>query len=96
MVPVVLERQLFQKRRPAALAVTHRLHRAAVGFDNVLRDGQFQAKPPLSSVLAMAGLSAVVVDDMRLRMIGVVGYAAILPVVALLLGVLFVRTEAST
>lgn len=33
---------------------------------------------------------------MRLRMIGVVGYAAILPVVAVLLGVLFVRTEART
>jgi hypothetical protein len=46
-----------------------------------------------SGLVSLAGLSAVMVDDMRLRMIGVVGYAAILPVVALLLGVLFVRTE---
>ncbi len=49
-----------------------------------------------SGVLALAGLSAVVVDDMRLRMIGVARYAAILPVVALLLGILFVQTEART
>jgi hypothetical protein len=66
----------------------------------VLRGGALAAAIRIlmvtSGVLALAGLSAVVVDDMRLRMIGVVGYAAILPIVALLLGVLFVRTEAGT
>ena len=49
-----------------------------------------------SGVLALAGLSGVVVGDMQLRMIGVIGYAAIFPVVALLLAILFLRTEAVT
>lgn len=49
-----------------------------------------------SGVLALAGLSAVVVDDMGLRMIGVVGYAVILPVIALLFGIVFMRTETRT
>ena len=47
-----------------------------------------------SGVLALAGLSGVVVGNMQLRMIGVIGYAAIFPVVALLLAILFMRTEA--
>jgi hypothetical protein len=47
-----------------------------------------------SGVLALAGLSGVVVGDMQLRMIGVIGYVAIFPVVALLLAILFMRTEA--
>jgi hypothetical protein len=33
---------------------------------------------------------------MQLRMIGVIGYAAMFPVVALLLAILFMRTEAVT
>jgi hypothetical protein len=49
-----------------------------------------------SGVLALAGLSGVVVGDMQLRMIGVIGYAAVFPVVALLLAILFMRTEAVT
>jgi hypothetical protein len=49
-----------------------------------------------SGVLALAGLSGVVVGDMQLRMIGVIGYAAMFPVVALLLAILFMRTEAVT
>ena len=49
-----------------------------------------------SGVLALVGLSGVVVGDMQLRMIGVIGYAAIFPVVALLLAILFMRTEAVT
>jgi len=49
-----------------------------------------------SGVLALAGLSGVVVGDMQLGMIGVIGYAAMFPVVALLLAILFMRTEAVT
>jgi len=48
-----------------------------------------------SGVLALAGMSGVVVGDMQLRMIGVVGYAVLFPVVALLLTVLFGRTSLS-
>jgi hypothetical protein len=44
-----------------------------------------------SGVLSLAGLSGVVVGDMQLRMIGVVGYAGVFPVVALLLAILFYR-----
>jgi hypothetical protein len=47
-----------------------------------------------SGGLALAGLSGVILGDMRLRMIGVVAYAGIFPVVALLLAILFFRTEA--
>jgi hypothetical protein len=43
-----------------------------------------------SGGLALAGLAGVVVD-MRLRMLGVVGYAVVFPVMALLLAVLFAR-----
>jgi hypothetical protein len=48
-----------------------------------------------SGVLALAGLSGVVAGDMQLRMLGVIGYAAIFPVVALLLAILFMRTPAA-
>ena len=48
----------------------------------------------VSGVLALAGMSGVVVGDMQLRMIGVVGYAGVFPVVALLLAILFRRTRA--
>jgi hypothetical protein len=44
-----------------------------------------------SGALAIAGLSGVVVGDMRLRMIGVVGYVGVFPVAALLLATLFHR-----
>jgi hypothetical protein len=47
-----------------------------------------------SGVLALAGMSGVLVGDMQLRMIGVVGYAGVFPVVALLLAILFRRTPA--
>lgn len=45
-----------------------------------------------SGGLSLAGLSGLVVGDMRLRALGIVGYAGIFPVAALLLGVLFYRT----
>jgi hypothetical protein len=49
-----------------------------------------------SALLALAGLSGVAVGDMQLRMIGVVGYACLFPVVALLLAVVFRRTTVVT
>lgn len=45
-----------------------------------------------SGVLALAGLTGIIFGDMRLRMIGVVGYVGVFPVAALLLGALFKRT----
>jgi hypothetical protein len=47
----------------------------------------------VSGVLALAGISGAVVGDMQVRMIGVVGYAGLFPVVALLLAILFRRTS---
>jgi hypothetical protein len=44
-----------------------------------------------SGVLALAGLGGVVVGDMRLRNIGIVGYAGVFPVAAVLMSVLFRR-----
>lgn len=44
-----------------------------------------------SGVLAFAGLSGVIVGDMRLRNIGIAGYAVVFPVVALLQAILFRR-----
>ena len=44
-----------------------------------------------SGALALAGLGGVVAGDMRLRMIGVVGYVGVFPVAALLLALLFHR-----
>jgi hypothetical protein len=48
------------------------------------------------SVLALAGLSGVAIGNMELRMIGVIGYACLFPIVALLLAALFRRTRAVT
>jgi len=48
-----------------------------------------------SGVLALAGLSSLVVGDMRLRGIGIVGYAGVFPLAALLLAVLFYRAALS-
>jgi hypothetical protein len=44
-----------------------------------------------SGVLALAGLSGVVVGDMQVRNIGIVGYVGVFLIVAALLGVLFYR-----
>ena len=46
-----------------------------------------------SGVLSLAGLSGVVVGDMQLRNIGIVGYDGLFLVVAVLLAILFYRTE---
>jgi hypothetical protein len=49
-----------------------------------------------SGVLALAGLSGVVVRNIQLRNIGIVGYAGVFPVAALLLAILFQRTSPIT
>lgn len=43
----------------------------------------------LSGVLAFAGLAGVVANAMQLRNIGIVGYAVVFPVAAVLTGILF-------
>lgn len=45
----------------------------------------------VSGVLALGGLSGVIFGDMQLRNIGIVGYAGVFPVAALLLSILFYR-----
>jgi cytochrome c oxidase subunit IV len=45
----------------------------------------------VSGVLSLAGLSGVVFGDMRWRNIGVIGYAGVFPIAALLLAVLFYK-----
>ena len=45
-----------------------------------------------SGVLSLAGLGGVVVGDMQVRNIGIVGYAVVFPVAAVLVAVLFRRT----
>jgi len=45
----------------------------------------------VSGVLALAGLAGVVLGDMRVRLIGVVGYALCFPVAAAMLAMLFQR-----
>ena len=47
----------------------------------------------VSGVLALGGLSGAVVGDMQLRMIGVVGYAGVFPVVTVLLTMVFWRSK---
>jgi hypothetical protein len=48
----------------------------------------------LSGLLALAGLSGVAFDDMRLRNIGIVGYVIVFPIAAILIGIMFYRTRA--
>ena len=50
----------------------------------------------VSAVLALGGLGGVIVGDMQLRNIGIVGYAGVFPVTALLLAVLFQHTTPTT
>ena len=47
-----------------------------------------------SGVLALGGLSGVFAGDMRLRNIGILGYAVVFPVAALLMAILFRRASA--
>ena len=49
----------------------------------------------VSGVLALGGLSGVLGGDMRLRNIGIAGYAGVFPVAALLLAILFHRATPS-
>jgi hypothetical protein len=49
----------------------------------------------LSGVLALAGLSGLLFNNMQVRFIGIAGYVGVFPVAALLIGVLFYRTAGS-
>jgi hypothetical protein len=44
-----------------------------------------------SGILALGGLSGVIAGNMQLRNIGIVGYAGLFPVAALLIALLFYR-----
>jgi hypothetical protein len=44
-----------------------------------------------SGVLALAGLSGVIVGNMQLRYVGIIGYVGVFPAVALLLAIFFYR-----
>lgn len=50
----------------------------------------------VSGVLSLAGLIGVPLGNMQIRMIGVLGYAVVSPVVFLLLGILFGRIQENT
>ena len=47
----------------------------------------------ISGVLALAGVSGVIIDDAHARNIGIAGYAVVFPVAALLLAILFHRAD---
>ena len=47
----------------------------------------------ISGALALGGLSGVILDDAQFRNIGIVGYAGVFPVAALLLTILFYRAR---
>ena len=47
----------------------------------------------VSGILALAGLSGVVEGDMQLRNVGIIGYAGVFPIAALLLAILFLRAK---
>jgi hypothetical protein len=50
----------------------------------------------LSGALSLAGLAAMVVGDMGIRIVGIVGYAGLLPVIALLIAIVFARADGTT
>jgi hypothetical protein len=47
----------------------------------------------VSGVLSLAGLIGVPLADMQVRNIGIIGYGGVAPVVFLLLGIVFGRTQ---
>lgn len=49
-----------------------------------------------SGLLALAGLSGVVLNDMQWRNIGIIGYAIVFPIAAALIGLVFLRSPASS
>jgi hypothetical protein len=65
---------------------------AAPVFSGNRLAGSIRALMITSGVLSLAGLCGVFIGDMRLRSIGIVGYAAVFPIAAVLLAILFYRT----
>jgi hypothetical protein len=66
---------------------------AAPAFDGSRLARWIRALLVASGVLALAGLGGVVVGDMRLRNVGIVGYAGVFPVAAALMALLFQRAS---
>ena len=66
---------------------------AAPGFSGDRLANAIRILMTASGLLALAGIVGPVVGDMRFRMIGVVGYAVVFPIIALLLGRLFYRSK---
>ena len=66
---------------------------AAPGFVGDRLKNSVRILTIVSGILAFAGLIGPLIGDMRFRMIGVVGYAVVFPVIALLLGRLFYRSK---
>ena len=64
---------------------------AAPVFSGNLLSVSIRALLVASGALALAGLSGVIVGDMQLRNIGIMGYAGVFPIAALLLAILFHR-----
>ncbi len=66
----------------------------------VFRDGKLERTVRVlmifSGVLSLAGLIGVPLENMQIRMIGVLGYVVVSPIVFLLLGMVFRRTSEHT
>ena len=80
----------------AARSLVYRFaHRVSLRSDTI-KSGyarcRFHRYGVVSGVLALAGITGAVVGDMQVRMIGVIGYAGLFPVVTLLPAILFRRT----
>jgi hypothetical protein len=66
---------------------------AAPVFSGNRLAGSIRALMITSGVLSLAGLSGVFLGDMRLRSIGIVGYAGVFPIATVLLAILFYRAS---
>jgi hypothetical protein len=64
---------------------------AAPVFSGNRLAGSIRALMITSGVLSLAGLCGVFIGDMRLRSIGIVGYAGVFPIAAVLIAILFYR-----
>ena len=66
---------------------------AARIFDGTRLASSIRALMVLSGVLSLSGLSGLIAGQMQLRSLGIIGYAGVFPVAALLIAILFYRTS---